>query len=362
MEIVYRPLAELHPNPKNPRKVTQDAVAALAESIKANPQFFEARPILLSDRTGKLVIIGGERRSEAARLLEMTEVPTILMSGLTEAQEDEIMVRDNTHAGVWDDSKLTEIAAKWGEAKVHSWTPGVSWGNRASGWDGTGTLSSKDGEGDEEYNEFIDKFKIKLTTDDCYTPEPVYEAVRTFVNEKLCSLEGRQICRPFYPGGDYKNFEYAKDAIVIDNPPFSILSEIVRWYSSKNVKFFLFTPALTGWVAKDVEGLTYITMGGYIIYENGARVRTSFITNLCPEVRIIISHVLYKMIEDAQPQEKANLPKFKMPPEVITAARIMKYADTFDFEIKASEIEDVVSYLIEKETKQKKEVFGGGIL
>lgn len=132
MEIVYRPLAELHPNPKNPRKVTQDAVAALAESIKANPQFFEARPILLSDRTGELVIIGGERRSEAARLLEMTEVPTILMSGLTEVQEDEIMVRDNAHAGIWDDGKLAEIAAKWGEAKVRSWTPGVTWSGRVS--------------------------------------------------------------------------------------------------------------------------------------------------------------------------------------------------------------------------------------
>lgn len=40
----------------------------LAESIKGNPKFFEARPILLSDRTGQLVIIGGERRSEAAAL------------------------------------------------------------------------------------------------------------------------------------------------------------------------------------------------------------------------------------------------------------------------------------------------------
>ena len=104
-KIEYRLLSELVPNPKNPRKVTQEAIEKLAESIKENKTFFEARPILLSDRTGQLVIIGGERRSEAAKLLGMEYVPTILMRGLTEAQEDEILIKDNTHAGVWDEQK-----------------------------------------------------------------------------------------------------------------------------------------------------------------------------------------------------------------------------------------------------------------
>ena len=106
MEIVYRNLSEIKPNPKNPRKGTKEAVEKLAESIKGNPKFFEARPILLSDRTGELVIIGGERRSEAARLLGMETVPTILLSGLSESQEDEILIKDNTHAGEWDRQKL----------------------------------------------------------------------------------------------------------------------------------------------------------------------------------------------------------------------------------------------------------------
>ena len=29
----------------------------------------------------------------------------------------------------------------------------------------------------QSYDEFVDKFKPKLTTDDCYTPPLVYEAV-----------------------------------------------------------------------------------------------------------------------------------------------------------------------------------------
>lgn len=124
MEIVYRNLSEIKPNPKNPRKGTKEAVEKLAESIKGNPKFFEARPILLSDRTGELVIIGGERRSEAARLLGMETVPTILLSGLSESQEDEILIKDNTHAGVWDEQKLQA----WGKEQLQGWNvDGVKW-------------------------------------------------------------------------------------------------------------------------------------------------------------------------------------------------------------------------------------------
>lgn len=129
MEIVYRKLSELKPNPKNPRKSTEEAIEKLAESIKGNPKFFEARPILLSDRTGQLVIIGGERRSEAAALLKMEAVPTILLSGLTEAEEDEILIKDNTHAGVWDEKKLQA----WGKDQLQSWNvDGVKWSKLAA--------------------------------------------------------------------------------------------------------------------------------------------------------------------------------------------------------------------------------------
>lgn len=119
-EIVYRPLADLHPHPKNPRKATEAAIKKLAESIKNNPAFFEARPILLSDRTGELVIISGEQRSKAAKLLGMEFVPTILISGLSEEREEYILTTENTHVGVWDEEKITtwqrEILVSWGVA------------------------------------------------------------------------------------------------------------------------------------------------------------------------------------------------------------------------------------------------------
>lgn len=123
MEIVYRKLADIKPNPRNPRKATPEAIKELSESIKGNPKFFEARPILLSDRTGQLVIIGGERRSEAAALLKMESVPTILLPGLTEAEEEEILIKDNTHAGVWDETKL----AQWEKVQLQGWGVVADW-------------------------------------------------------------------------------------------------------------------------------------------------------------------------------------------------------------------------------------------
>lgn len=59
----------LKPNEKNPRKGTEKAIRELADSIKNNPDFFEARPILLSNRTGEN-ITRAERNVECESQLE----------------------------------------------------------------------------------------------------------------------------------------------------------------------------------------------------------------------------------------------------------------------------------------------------
>ena len=58
----------------------------------------------------------------------------------------------------------------------------------------------------EDYQKFLDKFKPVYTTDDCFTPPEVYEAVRKWVLAHYEIPEDREIVRPFYPGGDYEHF------------------------------------------------------------------------------------------------------------------------------------------------------------
>lgn len=60
------------------------------------------------------------------------------------------------------------------------------------------------GEITPEYQAFTDKFKPKLTTDDCYTPDNIYEVVRSWVFEHYGLLADTPVVRPFWPGGDYQ--------------------------------------------------------------------------------------------------------------------------------------------------------------
>lgn len=133
LAVVMRPIEKLNFHPMNPRKATPEAIAELAQSIKSNPRYFQARPVILSDRTGELVVIDGEQRTKAAASLGRKTVPTILMSGLTEEQEIEILTKGNSHAGIWDMAKLRRLKTQWGGAKVDSWT-GLKAAKKAGNW------------------------------------------------------------------------------------------------------------------------------------------------------------------------------------------------------------------------------------
>lgn len=178
---------------------------------------------------------------------------------------------------------------------------------------------------EQSYENFKDKFKEKKTTDDCYTPENVYEAVAEWVKKEYGRERGSFV-RPFWPGGDYKEYKYSEGCTVVDNPPFSILSEIVRYYCEKEIKFFLFAPALTLFSARNVD-ITYLAAGCGITYENGAVVRTSFLTNL-DECRVRTCPELYRSVEEANRQnvrkDKAELAKYDYPDEVITASIVQR--------------------------------------
>ena len=65
----------------------------------------------------------------------------------------------------------------------------------------------------------------------------------------------------------------------VDNPPFSILSKIVAFYADHGIGFFLFAPTLT---CMGIQRCSKVVAGAAVVYENGASVNTSFVTNLDP--------------------------------------------------------------------------------
>lgn len=127
------------------------------------------------------------------------------------------------------------------------------------------------GDVDTHYQAFVDKFKPKKTTDDCYTPENVYRVVLDWVVKEY-GIDPNNIVRPFYPGGNYMTEDYPEGCTVVDNPPFSIISKIVNNYNRAGIKYFLFAPYLTNFTSK--EKASHIITGTNITYENGADVPT----------------------------------------------------------------------------------------
>lgn len=117
-ETIYRPLKDLRKLPNNPRLIKDADFRRLCQSVKYNPDYFEARPVILSDRTGELVIIAGNMRYEAAKHLKLKEVPTCLLSGLDEAREREIVIRDNVSNGEFDWSLM---ANEWSDLPLADW-------------------------------------------------------------------------------------------------------------------------------------------------------------------------------------------------------------------------------------------------
>lgn len=213
----------------------------------------------------------------------------------------------------------------------------------------------------ENYDEFVDKFKPKKTTDDCYTPENIYNAIAEWVASKY-NLNSDTFCRPFYPGGDYEHFDYT-DKVVVDNPPFSILSEIVKFYVRNNVKFYLFAPTLV-YSASICEYCTAIVVGCDITYENGAVVQTSFVTNLEPDsIRMKTEPQLFAIVNKINKinNNKQRVPKYTYPDNIITTSRFYPLNESGCY-MEIPRCESVHIRKLDAQQGTNKVIFGTGLL
>ncbi len=215
----------------------------------------------------------------------------------------------------------------------------------------------------EEYYNWLSKFETKKTTDDCYTPPNVYDAVLEYVDKEVISLDGLNVVRPFYPDGDYQKDAQGYDdkTIVIDNPPFSIITPICKFYQENNIKFFLFAPALTVLNCTfKTQGLTAIIAPQLITYANGAKVYTSFITNCTPDIQAKTAPSLYQALKATQ-LERRNLPTYEYPSHVVTVSKLKKLcAAGIKFDVSryhSAPIRDM-----DDQKQHGKTIFGGGLL
>lgn len=116
-------ISELTPYEKNPRKITDDQIQTLTESIQKFGQF---RPLLV---THDLRLAGGHQRLKVFKKLGWDKVRVSVPDRvLTDAEFKEIVIRDNVENGVWDQEVLAEDytpeeLAEYGVAMRHKAMP-----------------------------------------------------------------------------------------------------------------------------------------------------------------------------------------------------------------------------------------------
>lgn len=339
-ELTYTllPLAKLEVNkgqiegvPKNPRFIRDNKYKQLVESISNTPEMMKARPLIVHQQGEKYVVLAGNMRLRAMRELKWKECPVAVCPADAPAKKlREYAIKDNVSFGE-DDMDL--LANEWDLGELQDWGMDFSFNlpkdvHDRSEW--------AQGEADEEYNDFVEKFAPKLTTDDCYTPPAVYDVVLQWAKEKYNISERTTIVRPFFPGGDFEHYDYPKDCVVIDNPPFSIMAKIMDWYQEHGIRFVLFCDQRTiASTAVVREGITMINADAVVAYENGARVLTAFVTNMSPERLLHTEPTLKAKIEDVNKTTEGTR-IMKHHPNSLVFAR-MRIISKVPFSIKRSE-------------------------
>lgn len=345
LKIEYLPVDALKPYERNTKIHRAADVKKIEESIR---RYGFDDPIGIWGEDN--LIVEGHGRLQAAKRLGMETVPVIRLDHLSDQERREYAIVHNktVELSAWDYENLQAEVPKLDLSGFEFEWPKHFWGEKE--------LADND-----EYDEFLEKFEAKKTTDDCYTPPLVYDAVRDFA-VRYFGLEGRQIVRPFFPGADYTTEEYPEGCVVIDNPPFSIVSEIVRFYMKNKIDFFLFAPGLT--LFSIASGTAkYFPVAASVTYENGARVNTGFVTNM-GEYKIDTEPELWRAVTYANKlsqmkPEEAQLPVYEYPDELLSSARFKAYAERgVDVKIKNA----VFCRELESQKEAGKAIYGGGFL
>ena len=345
--------------PKNPRQWTQTDIDKTVRSIEEDTDFLEDRPVLLvpGPKEGQYIAFAGNLRYTAAKKLDLQTVPAVVY--YPETDEDRLTVKrramkDNGSFGAWD---YDALANNWDDMPLADFGVPV--------WDTSSDmkLTTEGREGGEGYDAFVEKFKQKLTTDDCYTPTEVYDAILAWIDRNIRPVERAAIVRPFFPGGDYINHNYPEGCLVVDNPPFSIFSDIVRFYAEKRIPFFLFGPTLTLFTPGKIAGVCYIVANAKVVYENGAVVSTSFVTNLLRDDSLIwVRGDIGELIKSAQEKEDSEIGKYDVPDNVLTSARIGKICKATNSDLRIKFNEAVKVNQLDGLKEIGKGLYGGGFL
>jgi DNA modification methylase len=107
-------ISEVKVNPNNPRLIKDDKFKKLVQSVKDFPEMLNIRPIVVNQ---DMIILGGNMRYKACKEAGLKEIP-IIKTDLTEEQQREFLIKDNTSGGEWD---WNVLANEWDSEQLEAW-------------------------------------------------------------------------------------------------------------------------------------------------------------------------------------------------------------------------------------------------
>ncbi len=108
-------IKEIKVNPNNPRFIKDDKFKNLVKSIKEFPEMLSLRPVVVNK---DMIILGGNMRYKAAKEAGLKEIPILIANNITQEQEREFLIKDNTSGGEWD---WDILANEWDADELNDW-------------------------------------------------------------------------------------------------------------------------------------------------------------------------------------------------------------------------------------------------
>lgn len=115
MSVQRVPIERVRLNDHNPRLIKDERFQQLVKSIQEFPQMLELRPLVVDE---EYRVLGGNMRLHALMHLQVAEVPIMVATGLTEAQKQEFVIKDNASFGEWD---WDQLANEWADLPLGNW-------------------------------------------------------------------------------------------------------------------------------------------------------------------------------------------------------------------------------------------------
>ena len=107
-------IAEVKPNPNNPRLIKDDKFKKLVKSIQDFPDMLNVRPIVVNK---DMVVLGGNMRLKAIKEAGIKEINVDIVDW-NEQQQKEFIIKDNASFGEW---AWDDLANNWDAEELSDW-------------------------------------------------------------------------------------------------------------------------------------------------------------------------------------------------------------------------------------------------